>query len=166
MVMPALQEPYHQGVVGSTLAQILAQRMLGPDGRPRAMDFSEYGAAWNPIATGTVVTQNINIQSDSDFLAFSGVITVRANAAGFALDANQPLLVRVEQGGSGRFYTNIVQDVRNMFGTAQDPMWYAAPLVMSAGSTIAVTLENIGAADLVVRVGFSGVKVFASDMGL
>lgn len=127
----------------------------------RQKDFFIYTADFLPLAAGLTLTVETSIQSDSDFAAIAATRVIDNNAAPPVIQATAPILIRVEDGGSGRLIFDRQQHIDNFLGTVQLPHYLEYPKVFAASSTILTTLENQNAAQAFnVRVAYLGFKVF------
>jgi len=104
------------------------------------------------VAAGATVTQAINVQADSHFIARYSTIT--AYSAGLVVAvATPPLLIQFFDTGSGRTIFDNPQPIQNTMGgvaaaagTGALPFIWPEPWLVRAGGTIQVTLVNLGAA--------------------
>lgn len=115
----------------------------------------------NQVAAGATISLNISINGDSAFMLCktTRVVTLTDNTT---FIANAPLLVRIEDSGSGRVLSDQPIHMENWFGTAERPFEWPKPKLIPANSTVAITIQNL---DLVnayhVRLAFHGFKVFS-----
>lgn len=163
-IAPPLLQPNHLGNQGLILASLLSQQMIGPDGRPRAVNAFEYGQIFTLAASQQGNIQTIQISNTHDFLAFSIVGTVRVTATS-AFQANRELTIQVEADAGNTNLTDRVQDWDNVVGTAQAPHYLPVPLFLRGGTSMTITVNNLVATALTARIGFVGAKVFFGAMG-
>jgi len=132
---------------------------LPPRMRERARDFFGYTIDFTPLGANATTIQEVNIQSDSDFVigAAVAVVTDTANTTrlGFV-----PQLVQLFSAGSGRNLFSGATHFENVFGTAQEPAIWPIPKLLSAGSTFSAQLQNLEATARNCRLTFLGFKVF------
>ena len=125
-----------------------------------AKDFFIYGTDFLPLAAGATQTNEIAIESDSDFLRVAGVRVV-TDTANTTFIADVPQLVTLFDSGSGRRMVNRAVHMDNLFGTAQLPSYWPFPKLMPRASTLSVQVQNLdGANARNVRVSFLGFKIF------
>lgn len=156
--MPEALTGMNQGSAGAMFAALLQKRI----GNRRWDWFGGYQAEWLPLAIGAPMTaRNIQVDSDSDFLAIATVGIARAVASPAAMNADRPFLISMRQSGTG-FVLFDSTDFNMMVGTAVQPAWWGLPRLMPLGSTFVVSLQNLDAATAWnVRVAFWGIKVYA-----
>ncbi len=132
----------------------------------------------NAVAVGTTVTQSINIQSDSHFVARYFTITVYTspNIAVFAGLA--PLTIQFFDTGSGRTLFDNPQAIQNVcggvaagVGNGSLPFILPEPWLLRAGGSIQVSITNLttggtGTTFPRVDVGMPGMKVFKFGGGV
>lgn len=132
---------------------------LPPRLRQRARDFFVYTLDFLPLALSATATQEVQIQSDSDFVigAAVAVVTDTANTTrlGFV-----PQLVQLFSSGTGRNLFSNPTHFENVFGTAQEPAIWPIPKVLPAASTFNAQLQNLEATARNVRLAFLGFKIF------
>lgn len=140
------------------LASVMSQNL--PAGlRERARDFFAYTIDFIPLAATTTTTQDVNIQSDSDFVIGAAVATVTDTANTTRL-AFVPQLVQLFSAASGRNLFSGATHFENIFGTAQEPAIWPIPKLLAAGSTFSAQLQNLEATARNVRLAFLGFKIF------
>lgn len=119
------------------------------------------------VAAGATVAQTVNVNSDSHFVV--RYFNITAYTAGLVVAvATPPLLVQFQDTGSGRTVFDNPQPIQNVMGgvaaaagTGSLPFILPEPWLVRAGSTISITLVNLGAANMVrVDVSLPGIKVF------
>ncbi len=126
-----------------------------------AKDFFVYGTDFLPLAAGGTATQDIAIESDSDFLIVAGNRIVTDDPDQTVIVAFPPFLVTLFDNGSGRRLQNRAQHIENMFGTAQLPAYWPFPKLIPRASTFSTTLQNLDAGNAYnVRVSYLGFKIF------
>lgn len=126
-------------------------------------DFYVYTANFGAIAGSATATVNINVESDSSFVAQK--LTFSANSAtyGVADDKNQTNITRpamtisITDTGSGRQLMNTPMPVHAVCGSGDLPHILSTPKEFRANSTIQVSLTDFG------NVGYS--NVFVSLIG-
>lgn len=140
------------------------EKNLPPRMRERARDFFGYTIDFVPLGASATTIQEVNIQSDSDFIvgAAVAVVTDTANTTrlGFV-----PQLVQLFSAGSGRNLFSNATHFENVFGTAQEPAIWPIPKLLAAGSTFSAQLQNLEATARNVRLCFLGFKVFVFSAG-
>lgn len=144
--------------------QAVLDQNLPPRMRERARDFFGYTIDFVPLGVNATTIQEVNIQSDSDFIIGAAVATVTDTAnttrLGFV-----PQLVQLFSAGSGRNLFSGATHFENVFGTAQQPAIWPIPKLLSAGSTFSAQLQNLEATARNVRLTFLGFKVFSYREG-
>lgn len=124
----------------------------------------------NVVATLTTVSQNIQIQSDSDYVARYMTITVYNSPNFVVLNGLAPLTINLFDSGSGRTLFDNPQAIQNVCGGAPGtigggggyaPFIFPEPWLLRAGGTVQVSLGNLGAFTYPrVDVSIPGIKVF------
>lgn len=153
-----------RGLVAPAYSALLEQKIRDPKtGQMRATDFFIYSQNFLPLAALATRSLDIQIQSDSDFLAVAAVAVVRTTAAGAAAIPDRRLTVLISDSGSGRNLFDRVQDFDDVFGTAQRPAWWPVPKLMRAAATISVQLTDLQNQANNVRVAFWGIKIFGAS---
>lgn len=119
------------------------------------------------VAAGATVAQTININSDSHFIV--RYMNITAYSAGLVVAvATPPLLIQLQDSGSGRTLFDNPQPIQNVCGgvaaaagTGNLPFILPEPLLIRAGSTVTVTLVSLGAAAFNrVDVSLPGFKAY------
>lgn len=119
------------------------------------------------VAAGATVAQTFNVNSDSHFVA--RYFNLTAYTAGLVVAvATAPLLIQFQDTGSGRTLFDNPQPIQNVCGgvaaaagTGALPFILPEPWLIKAGSTVTITLVNLGAAAFVrVDVSLPGFKVY------
>lgn len=124
----------------------------------------------NVVATGTTVSQNIQIQSDSDYVARYMTITVYNSPSIVVLNGLAPLTINLFDTGSGRTLFDNPQSIQNVMGGTPGtiggsgglaPFIFPEPWLLRAGGTVQVSLTNLGAFTYPrVDVSIPGIKAF------
>lgn len=127
----------------------------------RVCDLFTYGTDFLPIGATTTLTNNIQIQNDSDFvvLAMNAIVTDTADTT-FLVYPGWPFTVQLNDAGAGRQQQNQAVHLANQFWPKQFPLRVEQPKFLRAGSTFSVTLTNLSAVARNVRLSFTGAKVF------
>lgn len=124
-------------------------------------DFFSYGNEIVPLAVSARSAVTIQIQADSDFLIVAGVFDVRDAVTGLVDVPRPPLLVEIQDSGSGRDLQSIATPMDNLFGTGQLPAYWPFPKIIKRSSTITTTITNLDAAlAFNVRFLYQGIKLF------
>lgn len=127
-------------------------------------DFFTYTPGrFTALAAAATQTQNINIQSDSDFCLQK--LTYQADIAAAAQTASSrviPLInVLLTDSGSGRQLMNNILPVTGLFGTGEIPFILPKPKWFAANSNIVVQVTNFDAAATYnLQLMFIGFKRF------
>lgn len=117
-----------------------------------------YPADFLPLAASAEQTVQVAIDQDADFVLAQQTITAFETDGTDVLAPN--LTVQLRPTSSQRqLQTNPVH-VGNVFGTGERPHLYFKPLVLSARSSLQVTLTNLVATAYNVYLNFEGVKAF------
>ncbi len=118
-----------------------------------------YTGEFLPIGAGLTTQIQVQIGGDAAFLlkTTKAIVTDDADTTFLPL---APLLVKIEDSGSGRSLSSSAVPIDNWFGTAQLPDNWEMVKVFAPNSSITVTLQNLGAAELHVRLAFCGWKIF------
>ena len=121
-----------------------------------ALDDYSYSTIPTLIPLGQSVSLSIQIEADSDF-----EILKRMCYVGNVLNTTALLTVQMTDTGSGRNLFNTPVIISNAFGTAQFPFIMQQTKIFSARSVIALTVANLGDADVPnCQLTFSGRKIF------
>lgn len=119
-----------------------------------------YTASFVPIAAGATGTVNTAIQADAHFALVAIARTV-FQTDNTTVVAAPPLMLQLTSSGSGRFLSDAAIHLENYAGTAQLPFVFPMPFVLTAGSQLSATLQNLnGATAYNVRIAFHGFKLF------
>ena len=159
------------GVASSPMARALQQlnpieTLIPPQLRGRMKDFFAYCGSVNPLPAGATVSDDIQIQADSDFLILAGIVGVRDAATGLAFQADAPITVSILDTGSGRQLNNEATDLNNLFGTGREPAYWTMPKLIKRSSTIQTVLGNLDPGNgFIVRYSYVGIKVFPATAG-
>lgn len=124
----------------------------------------------NAVAVGTTIPQNIQIQSDSHFVARYMMITVYNSPNIIVFTGLAALTINLFDQGSGRTLFDNPQSIQNVCGGSPGtvsgaggsaPFIFPEPWLLRAGGTIQVSITNLGQLTF-PRVDFSlpGIKVF------
>lgn len=148
----------HNSPGAALLQEVIEERR----GRPK--DFFVYSALWNPLAASDSEAQDIQIQSDSDFLIVAAT-GVSRDTGTFAAVADRPFTLVIFDAGSGRNLFDRAQDFDAVIGTAQRAAWWTVPKLVGRSSTLSLTLGNLTATARRVQISLWGVKLFNSPMG-
>ena len=124
----------------------------------------------NAVAVGTTISQNINIQSDSDYVARYMTITVYSSPNIVVFTGLAALTINLFDTGSGRTLFDNPQAIQNVVGGAPGtaggsggyaPFIFPEPWLVRAGGTIQVSLTNLGQFTFPrVDVSIPGIKAF------
>jgi hypothetical protein len=124
----------------------------------------------NAVATGVTATNNIQIQSDSHFVARYMNITVYNSPNILVFTALAALTINLFDSGSGRTLFDNPQAIQNVCGGAPGtlggsggdaPFIFPEPWLIRAGGTIQVSLTNLGTLTFPrVDLSLPGIKVF------
>jgi hypothetical protein len=139
--------------------------MLPSEWRRLAKQKFDHALLWDPIVGGEVSSRSFTADTDSWFVGLSAMATSR-DPVTFLAEADRPYSVEVKSTSGGRDYQSAPEDFDNFFGTAQLPSVWGAPLFVKPAATIQVTLTSLRpATDRIIRVSFTGFKIFNTDMG-
>jgi hypothetical protein len=135
--------------------------LLPPSLLKRLKDFFIYGTDFLPLGIGATATQTIGIQGDADFVVVDINLTCTDPATELVFSQPAPLLLSLQDQGSGRAFQNIPIHAGNVAGIGTLPGYLTYAKLVRANSVIAVTVQNLdGANTYNVRVALSGFKVF------
>lgn len=127
-------------------------------------DWFNYSAQWSALAQNASSTQNINIQTDSDFWCLKVDYYADNNTADPTWQTFQipNVTVVMTDTGSGRNLSDNGIPLTSFAGTPGLPVYLPAPRKFSAGSTFSLTATNNGITAITYNfwLVFSGVKVF------
>lgn len=125
----------------------------------KAIDYFVYAGEFLPLPLSTTNFIQIPIGGDAAFVILSAVL-IETDTANTTFLANWPLLFSLQDGGSGRFLSNIPIAANNWFGTAQEPKYWDIPKILAPNTTFTVNCQNLEATNRNVRVAFHGLKIF------
>lgn len=137
------------------LAQIYANKQI-------QLDPFNYVIGPFAFTAAGVLTGNINIQADSDFILMTTEYWVDVAAAAQTA-ATRSLFngtVLLTDTGSGRQLMSQAVPVDNIFGNGQFPYVWQQPKMFASKSTLQVQVTQIEATTQNLYLTFSGVKVF------
>jgi hypothetical protein len=128
-------------------------------------DFYVYETDFLAVAAGATVTNNIQIQADSNFRWEQGILFAANNAALTALTPATQLFplatVLITDTGSGRQLSSGAMPIQNLFGSGQLPFILQKPKIFTARATIAITITSFDTAIVQqLRLSFIGTKLF------
>lgn len=129
------------------------------EARDLAYDYFVYGTDFNTLAASATATRAIQINSDSAFLVLSACL-VETQDDNTTFLANRPLLAQLSTGGAALNLSSTPIHVDNWFGTAEQPKYWDVPKILLPNTTFNVQLQNLEAAERIVRVAFHGFKLF------
>lgn len=151
------------------VAQLAEAMALGrypwwyPDGaKGKAVDYFIYGVDFtgaNVLGANQTLQLPININGDSAFCTLSAVV-VETDTGNTVFLAQQPVLVRISDAGSGRFLSNIAIHMSNWFGTAEQPKYWDIPKIYAPNSVVQTECQNLEAVARNVRLAYHGFKIF------
>lgn len=128
----------------------------------RYKEFSYYTAEYLPLAASAAGQPfATNIDQSSHFAIFGAIATVRDTTNATIL-ANVPQTVQIQDGGTNTNLFDRATDFMNVFGTAQQPNYWAMPRIIRAGSTLTTFLTNLEATARNVRLVYLGVRIYYS----
>lgn len=150
----------------STVADLLSFSlgMLPSQWARKAKQKFNQSLLWNPLPASGVLAQAFQADSDSWWVGLGAVATFRDTGT-FAIVTDRPATVSIKTASGGREFQSQAEDFDNVFGTAQLPAVWGAPLFVKPSAVVEVTLTNLVATDRLVRVSFLGFKIFNTDMG-
>lgn len=153
--MPMPASLIGQGYAGDLLADLIQQKI-----GDRPWNWYQYEADFLPlVASVAAQTSTIQIESDSDFMALACVGIARQTAAPAAVVADRAFNIMMTARGGNNLFSSPT-DFDMVVGTAQNPAWWGLPRLMASSTAMNVTLQNLIATNLNVRVGFWGIKIF------
>jgi hypothetical protein len=138
--------------------------LLPPSLRRKVKDFFVYHTNFLPLAASATTTNTIAIEADSDFLIteIRAIVTDTTNLV-FTANANAPILLVLEDTGSGRRFQNQAIHLDAARLPANPPGYLPFAKLVRANSVIAVQLQNLdGVNAWNVRFGLWGFKVFTA----
>lgn len=127
----------------------------------RNIDFYSYVVNFAGLAAAGSASQSFSIDTDSDFLLqkLCNIVDV-AGAAITSSSIPVPLVtVQISDGGSSRQMFSQPAPMGAVFGNGYEPFILPAPRLISAGSTMTVSVTNYSAATTYnIRMAFIGLK--------
>ena len=127
----------------------------------KAKDFFIYAADWLPLSASETETQDIAIESDSDFLIVAGNIAAYEASTPETVIDDRPFTATIFDNGSGRRAMNRPVHVDNFYGDGRLPGYWPFPKLIPRASTLSTTLTNLDTAtDYIVKVAYMGFKIF------
>lgn len=128
--------------------------------RPKRLWLQPFSAIVN-LAASANVTASFQVDNELFFVAYYSAATVRANAAGKALQTGFPLTVALQTANNELFQPAAgSNDINNLFGTAQQPSVWALPMILKPGDTLnAVVTNNHNATAVDVALALMGFLV-------
>ena len=124
----------------------------------------------NVVAVGTTISQNIQIQSDSHYVARYLTVTVYNSPNILVFTGLAALTINLFDSGSGRTLFDNPQAIQNVCGGTPGtaggvggnaPFIFPEPWLIRAGGTVQVSLTNLGQLTFPrVDVSIPGMKVF------
>lgn len=150
----------------STVADLLSFSlgMLPSEWARLAKQRFTHALLWQPIAASATLARSFTADTDSWFVALGATATSR-DVATAAIVADRPLTVEIKATSGGRDFQSQAEDFDNVFGTAQLPAVWGAPLFVKPAATIQITLNNMIATARDIRISVFGFKIFNTDMG-
>lgn len=140
----------------------------GPDGATRMRQWQSFSYSAPPflnVAAAATATDDIPIQSDSDFLAFDLNVTVNDQTTPETVIQFPAVTIQIFDTGSGRSFFNQAAHVNNVAGNAQRPGSLFPFRMVRGGSSLQVQVTNLDAANAIdVRVSLVGIKVFPTNI--
>lgn len=150
----------------STIADLLSFSlgMLPSEWQRKAKQRFAHALLFQPLpATGTL-SRTFTTDTEAWFVGLGAVATSRDTAT-FAAIADRPFTSKWEATSGGRNFQSQAEDFDNVYGTAQLPAVFGAPLFVKPAETIQITLTNLTGIDRDVRISVFGFKIFNTDMG-
>ena len=116
----------------------------------------DFASAAAPFTQGDILTGNIVIQADSEFI-LQKLTAMAVTTTDTVLEPPRlPITVLVVDTGSGRQLTDKAVPLGNIFGSARFPFIMPTPRLFAARSTIELTLEHVG---VLAGTSFQSVKL-------
>lgn len=135
--------------------------LLPPSLLKRLKDFFIYGTDILPLGVApAIVTNVIAIGGDADFVVVAINLTATDAATELVFTQPAPVLLQLQDQGSGRAFQNQAIHAANYTGTGPQPGYLTFAKLVRANSVIAVTVQNLAAVAYNVRVALHGFKVF------
>ena len=128
-------------------------------------DWFVYSIEANPLlASAANVPFNFTIDNDSDFLVLSMAVVETQTPAFQTEVAFPPVLIRIQDTGSGALWQDAPQHITNMAGknavNGAGPTVLEVPRWVQASSTVTVELTNLEATDRRLWLAFRGCKIY------
>jgi hypothetical protein len=139
--------------------------LLPPSLRKKVKDFFVYHTNFLPIAAGVTVTNTVAVEADSDFLIteIRAIVTDTTNLTFTATTTGAPLLIALDDTGSGRRFQNQPVHFNELTGTARQPGYLPFAKLIRANSVVSIQLQNLDPGNAFnVRLGLFGFKVFTA----
>lgn len=133
--------------------------LLPPQFRWTRKNFYGYPTEFLPLTASLTLTNQIGIQSDSDFIITYAtcIVTDTTNLIQLSFI---PQLVQLQDAAAGQSFFLIPVHAMNVYGDASAPGIFAVPYVMRAASTLSVQHQNLEATNRNVRCAFMGFKSY------
>jgi len=119
---------------------------------------------FNPLPASGNLSRTFQADTDSWWIGLGAAATSRDTATA-AIVTDRPITVTIRSSSGGREFQSQAEDFDNVFGTAQLPAVWGAPLFVKPAAAIEVSLTNLVATARNVRISFYGFKIFNTDMG-
>jgi hypothetical protein len=150
----------------STVADLLSFSlgMLPSEWARKAKQKFSHALLYQPVPLSGTLAQSFTADTDSWFVGLGAVATSRDTATNLIV-ADRPFTVVMESTSGGRNFQSQAEDFDNVFGTAQLPAVWGAPLFVKPAATIQITLTNLIATARDIRISVFGFKIFNTDMG-
>ncbi len=112
--------------------------------RPKRLWMQPFsGATLTNIAAGAAAAGQFVVDTSLYFVAYYGTITVRANAAGKALQTGFPMTISFATANNELFNpAQVPNDINNVLGTAAQPSVWSLPMILQPGDTLVASLTN------------------------
>jgi len=122
------------------------------------LDYFVYSTVFNVLGAGGVITQQVPITADSDFV-LDALNLVAYSAVGI-LVVNPDYQLSLVDTGSGRNLQDAPIHVNNITGTGQFPYILPECKIFAGSSNISITLQNNTAVAAKVDIALIGRKCF------
>ena len=142
---------------GPTLLGLLS--LLEPQYRWTRKTFFGYVTEFLTLGVSATVTNQVGIQSDSDFLITYATCIVTDTTNLIQLPFI-PQLVQLYDSAAGVSFFLLPEHAMNVYGDAMNPGIFAIPYVMRAASTLGVQHQNLEATARNVRCAFNGFRSY------
>lgn len=123
----------------------------------QAMDYFVYSTEFDTVPINTTVTQNIQIQADSDFVVTQMGST--ETGGGNVLPISSALL-QVTDNGSGRTFYNQPSFMGLVTGFAGTPFLLSAPRLIPAQAVLKCDLTAVANNDDTYYLAFMGARIY------